>query len=49
MTTPRPTGTSVDLPGGRGPAEGHAVGLFVAHGGPALAPLRFDKAISDAR
>ena len=32
-------GTSTDPPGGCGPAEGHEVGLFVAHGGPALGPL----------
>ena len=28
-----------DPPTGCGPAEGHKVGLFVAHGGPALCPL----------
>ena len=39
MTTPLPMSTSVDPPRRCGPAEGHGVGLFVAHGGPALGPL----------
>ena len=37
----KPLGERVRSPiprGDGGPAEGHAVGLFVAHGGPALGP-----------
>ena len=44
MSAPRPTGTSADPPGGCGPAEVHGVGLFVAHGGPALGPAQQETA-----
>jgi len=37
---PSADGTSASFPWGRRPAEGHEVGLFVAHGGPALGPQR---------
>ena len=40
MSAPRPPVTAADPPRGYGPAEVHKVGLFVAHGGPALGPHR---------